>query len=88
MLWEQLGLKVKMAVFWNVAQCYISKDSHLHACHHANLKYHHRLKVFENRVLSRMFQPKTGVWRILHDELHNIYSGFTWLRIWTGGGLL
>jgi hypothetical protein len=39
----------------------------------------HRLRVFENRVLSRIFVPKwdevTGEWRKLHsEELHSLYS--------------
>jgi hypothetical protein len=39
----------------------------------------HRLRVFENRVLRRMFGPKrdevTGSWRKLHnEELHTLYS--------------
>jgi hypothetical protein len=39
----------------------------------------HRRRVFENRVLRRMFGPKrdevTGEWRKLHnEELHNLYS--------------
>jgi hypothetical protein len=39
----------------------------------------HRLRVFENRVLRRIFGPKrdevTGEWRTLHnEELHNLYS--------------
>jgi hypothetical protein len=38
-----------------------------------------RLKVFENRVLRRIFGPKRdeviGAWRKLHnEELHNLYS--------------
>jgi hypothetical protein len=38
-----------------------------------------RLRVFENRVLRRIFGPKrdevTGKWRKLHSgELHNLYS--------------
>jgi len=38
-----------------------------------------RLKVFENRVLRRLFGPKsgevTGVWRKLHnEELNDLYS--------------
>jgi hypothetical protein len=42
------------------------------------LKEQHRLKVFENRVLRRIFGPKrdevTGGWRKLHkEELHNLY---------------
>jgi hypothetical protein len=39
----------------------------------------HRLRVFENRVLRRIFGPQmdevTGEWRKLHnEELHNLYS--------------
>jgi hypothetical protein len=39
----------------------------------------HRLRVFENRVLRGIFEPKgdevTGEWRKLHnEELHNLYS--------------
>jgi hypothetical protein len=43
------------------------------------LREEHRLRVFENRVLRRIFEPKrdevTGEWRKLHnEELHNLYS--------------
>jgi hypothetical protein len=43
------------------------------------LREEHRLRVFENRVLRRMFGPKreevTGEWRELHsEELHSLYS--------------
>jgi hypothetical protein len=43
------------------------------------LREEHRLRVFENRVLKRIFGPKrdevTGEWRKLHnEELHNMYS--------------
>jgi hypothetical protein len=43
------------------------------------LREEHRLWVFENRVLRRIFGPKrdevTGEWRKLHKEkLHNLYS--------------
>jgi hypothetical protein len=39
----------------------------------------HRLRMFENRVLRRIFGSKrdevTGGWRKLHnEELHNLYS--------------
>jgi hypothetical protein len=38
------------------------------------LREEHRLRVFENRVLRRMFGPKrdevTGEWTKLHEELH------------------
>jgi hypothetical protein len=43
------------------------------------LREEHRLRVFENRVLRRIFGPKrdevTGEWRKLHnEELHYLYS--------------
>jgi hypothetical protein len=43
------------------------------------LREEHRLKVFENRVLRRVFGPKRdevmGEWRKLHnEELHSLYS--------------
>jgi hypothetical protein len=43
------------------------------------LREEHRLRVFENRVLRRIFERKrdevTGDWRKLHnEELHNFYS--------------
>jgi hypothetical protein len=41
------------------------------------LREEHRLRVFENRVLRRIFGPKRdedGSWRKLHnDELHSLY---------------
>jgi hypothetical protein len=46
----------------------------------------HRLRVFENRVLRRIFGLKrdevTGGWRKLHnEELHNLYSSPSIIRI-------
>jgi hypothetical protein len=42
------------------------------------LREEHRLRIFENRVLRRIFGPKRnehGSWRKLHnDELHILYS--------------
>jgi hypothetical protein len=43
------------------------------------IREEHRLRVFENRVLRRIFGSKrdevTGEWRKLHnEELHNLYS--------------
>jgi hypothetical protein len=43
------------------------------------LRKEHRLRVFENRVLRRIFVSKRdevmGEWRKLHnEELHNLYS--------------
>jgi hypothetical protein len=45
----------------------------------------HRLRVFENRVLRRIFGPKReedGSWRKLHnDELHSLYSSLNIVRV-------
>jgi hypothetical protein len=45
----------------------------------------HRLRIFENRVLRRIFGPKRkedGSWRKLHtDELHNLYSSSNIVRM-------
>jgi hypothetical protein len=43
------------------------------------LREEHRLRVFDNRVLRRIFGPRgdevTGEWRRLHnEELHDLYS--------------
>jgi hypothetical protein len=43
------------------------------------LREEHRLRLLDNRVLMRMFEPKrdevTGEWRKLrNEELHNLYS--------------
>jgi hypothetical protein len=59
------------------------------------LREEHRLRVFENRVLKRIFGPKReedGSWRKLHnDELHSLYSSPNIVRViksrmlrWTG----
>jgi hypothetical protein len=49
------------------------------------LREEHRLRVFENRVLRRIFGPTrdevTGEWRKLHNgELHNLYSSADIIR--------
>jgi hypothetical protein len=46
----------------------------------------HRLRLFENRVLRRIFGPKKddvkGGWRKLHNvELHNLHSSPSVIRI-------
>jgi hypothetical protein len=45
----------------------------------------HRLMVFENRVLRRIFGPKrnevTGGWRKLHNELNNLNSSPSIIRM-------
>jgi hypothetical protein len=59
------------------------------------LREEHRLRVFENRVLRKIFGPKReedGSWRKLHnDELHELYSSPNIVRViksrrmrWTG----
>jgi hypothetical protein len=50
------------------------------------LREEHRLRVFGNRVLKRIFGPKrnevTGGWRKLHnEELHNLYSSPSQIRM-------
>jgi hypothetical protein len=50
------------------------------------LRDEHRLRVFDNRVLRRIFGPKRdeekGEWRKLHnEELHNLYSSPNIIRI-------
>jgi hypothetical protein len=55
------------------------------------LREEHRLRVFENRVLGRIFGPKrdevTGEWRKLHnEELHDLYSPPSIIRISSRGG--
>jgi hypothetical protein len=50
------------------------------------LREEHRLRVFENRVLRRIFGPKrdevTEDWRKVHnEELHNLYSSPSIIRM-------
>jgi hypothetical protein len=50
------------------------------------LREEHRLRVFENRVLRRIFEPKsdevTGEWRKFHnEELRDLYSSPRIIRI-------
>jgi hypothetical protein len=50
------------------------------------LREDHRLRLFENRVLRRIFGPKRdevkGVWRKLHnEELRDLYSSSFVIRI-------
>jgi hypothetical protein len=50
------------------------------------LREEHRLQVFENRVLRRIFGPKmdevTGGWRKLHNvDLHNLYTSPSIIRM-------
>jgi hypothetical protein len=52
----------------------------------SDIREEHRLRVFENRVLRRIFGPEgdevTGEWRKLHnEELHNLYSSSNIIRM-------
>jgi hypothetical protein len=56
------------------------------------LREEHRLRVFENRVLRRIFRPKrdevTGGRRKLHnEELHNLYSSPSIIRMIKSRGM-
>ena len=60
---------------------FLSLVSALYGCEtwSLTLREEHRLRVFENRVLRRLFGPKsggvTGEWRKLHnEELNDLYS--------------
>jgi hypothetical protein len=50
------------------------------------LREEHRLRVFDNKVLRRIFGPKRdevrGDWRkLLNEELHNLYSSPNIIRM-------
>jgi hypothetical protein len=49
------------------------------------LREEHRLRVFENRMLRRIFGPEREedrLWRKLHnDELHSLYSSLNIVRV-------
>jgi hypothetical protein len=58
----------------------------VHTTWSLTLRKEHRLRVFENRVLKRIFGPKrdevTGGWRKLHNgELHSLYSSPSIIRM-------
>jgi hypothetical protein len=57
------------------------------------LREEHRLRVFENKVLRRIFGSKmdeeTGGWRKLHsEELHNLYSLPSIIRIFKSSRMM
>jgi hypothetical protein len=70
-----LSKNVKMRVYKTIILSMV-----LYGCEtwSLTLRAEHRLRVFENRMLSRIFEQKrdevTGDWRKLHNEdLHNLY---------------
>jgi hypothetical protein len=50
-----------------------------------------RVRVFENRVLKRIFGSKrdevTGGWRKLHENIHNLYSSRSIIRMIASKGM-
>jgi len=54
------------------------------------LREKHRLRVFQNKLLRRIFGPKreevAGEWRRLHnEELHNLYASPDIIRVMKAG---
>ena len=45
------------------------------------LKERCRLRVYENRILRRIFEPKSGEWRRLRNELHSLYRSPNIVRV-------
>jgi hypothetical protein len=83
-----LNIRFEISVFWNVYRFKIYKiiilPVVLYGCEtwSLTLREEHGLRVFENRVLRRIFGPKrnevTGGWRKLHnEELRNLYSSLS-----------
>jgi hypothetical protein len=68
---RNLKIKICKTVILPVVQCWCETLS-------PTLREEHRLRVFENRELRRIFGPKReedGSWRKMHnDELHSLYS--------------
>jgi hypothetical protein len=69
-------------IFWDILPCKMIVDRRFrgaYCLHHQDESLTYRLRVFENRVLRRIFGPKrdevTGEWRKFQNkELHNLYS--------------
>ena len=78
-----------IALFRNMYRCsYIILPAALYGCEtwSVTLREEHRLRVFENRVLRKIFGPKrekvTGGWRKIHIEaLHYLYSSTNIIRM-------
>jgi hypothetical protein len=80
---RQLSKNVKVRIYKTIILPVV-----LHGCEtwSLTLREEHKLKVFENRVLRRIFGPKrdgvTGEWSKLHnEELHHLYSSPSKIRI-------
>jgi hypothetical protein len=78
-----LSRNVKFKIYRSTIQSFV-----LYGCEtwSLTLRKEERKKVFDNRVLRRIFEPKrdevTGEWRKLHnEELHNLYSSPDIIRL-------
>jgi hypothetical protein len=76
----------------SVTLCFVILPVVLYGCEtwSLTLRKEHRLRVFENRMLRRIFGPKrdevTGEWRKLHnEELRDLYSSPSIIRIIRSG---
>jgi hypothetical protein len=79
LLWKNLKIRIYKTIIVPVV---------LYGCEtwSVTLREEHRLGMFENRVLRRIFGPKrdevTGEWRKLHnEELNDLYSSPSIIRI-------
>ena len=79
LVWNNLKIKIYRTIILPVV---------LYGCEpwSLTLQEEHRLRVFENRVLRRIFGPKrdgvTGEWRKLHnEELNDLYSSPNIVRV-------
>jgi hypothetical protein len=81
LIWKNLNIKIYKTVILPVV---------LYGCETWSLTLReehrlHRLRVFENRVLRRIFgseREEDGSWRKLHnDELHSLYSSLNIIRV-------
>jgi hypothetical protein len=75
-MWQSLSKHIKIRIYKTIILPVV-----LYGCEtwSLTLREEYRLRVFENRVLRRIFRPKgdevTGDWRKLHsEELPNLYS--------------
>jgi hypothetical protein len=78
-----LSKNVKVRIYKNIILLVV-----LYGCETwpLTVREEHKLRVFENRALRRIFGPKkdgvTGGWRKLYNgELHNLYSSPSKIRI-------
>jgi hypothetical protein len=76
--YKKLNIKIYKTVILPVVLCGCENWS-------ATLREEHRLRIFENRVLRRIFGPKRkedGSWiKLDNEELHNLYSSPNTIRM-------